>query len=571
MKKTFKKAGVVVLSMAMLLSMGAMAMPASAQALPKDSKIVLSGAPGKYCVYQVASTTKDANGTVVYTINDGFSNVLKFDSDKYVKTVDGNKLLKDMNGVGEEDNSEIEKVAADLMKAAPITANKVVEIKNDETSVDIDLGGENGLGSGYYLILGTTSGKTQPILIDVVPSEGAVVRNVKAKSSEVPFIKAITKIDNPHSKDDQIGKDADGNEGGTGIAAIDGTVEYTLTTVFPNYDSDVKDIDPFTITDIPEDSIEIDMSTIKVKVKKAEISAAGNYTLTTENIKESTLSANYKEDNGDDFVTTVTTNGKGFQIAFEDAYVLANGGSAVEVTFDAKVTKDADLVGDDKTIDDTNDNGATLSYSNNYYTGKGSVKYGNPKKPGVDEPSPSEDETPDVPEENPQKPKVLADDAKVLCTLVTVDKYNTEDNKLPGATFALYEGESATGEPIARLGVQDKDSIDYVSTFVFNGLGAGKYTLHEVTAPEGYTKSGDVTFEIKADANNTTKVFDADSITFVNTTNGNNIKVVDFPKQTLPGTGGIGTYLFMIGGAAIIMLSGVLFVIYMKKRKEEEE
>ena len=194
MKKTFKKAGVVVLSMAMLLSMGAMAMPASAQALPKDSKIVLSGAPGKYCVYQVASTTKDANGTVVYTINDGFSNVLKFDSDKYVKTVDGNKLLKDMNGVGEEDNSEIEKVAADLMKAAPITANKVVEIKNDETSVDIDLGGENGLGSGYYLILGTTSGKTQPILIDVVPSEGAVVRNVKAKSSEVPFIKAITKM-----------------------------------------------------------------------------------------------------------------------------------------------------------------------------------------------------------------------------------------------------------------------------------------------------------------------------------------------------------------------------------------
>ena len=158
-----------------------------------------------------------------------------------------------------------------------------------------------------------------------------------------------------------------------------------------------------------------------------------------------------------------------------------------------------------------------------------------------------------------------------MCTLVTVDKYNTEDNKLPGATFALYEGESATGEPIARLGVQDKDSIDYVSTFVFNGLGAGKYTLHEVTAPEGYTKSGDVTFEIKADANNTTKVFDADSITFVNTTNGNNIKVVDFPKQTLPGTGGIGTYLFMIGGAAIIMLSGVLFVIYMKKRKEEEE
>ena len=40
--------------------------------------------------------------------------------------------------------------------------------------------------------------------------------------------------------------------------------------------------------------------------------------------------------------------------------------------------------------------------------------------------------------------------------------------------------------------------------------------------------------------------------------------------ETLPATGGIGTYLFTIGGVSIVLLAGVLFVIYMKKRETEE-
>ncbi len=60
-------------------------------------------------------------------------------------------------------------------------------------------------------------------------------------------------------------------------------------------------------------------------------------------------------------------------------------------------------------------------------------------------------------------------------------------------------------------------------------------------------------------------------MSFVNNNAANaNITVTDPPADTLPATGGIGTYVFTFGGAAIILLAGVLFVIYMKKRKAED-
>ena len=49
------------------------------------------------------------------------------------------------------------------------------------------------------------------------------------------------------------------------------------------------------------------------------------------------------------------------------------------------------------------------------------------------------------------------------------------------------------------------------------------------------------------------------------------LKLKDKVVLVTGGTGGIGTYLFTIGGAAMVLLAGVLFVIYMKKRETEED
>ena len=48
------------------------------------------------------------------------------------------------------------------------------------------------------------------------------------------------------------------------------------------------------------------------------------------------------------------------------------------------------------------------------------------------------------------------------------------------------------------------------------------------------------------------------------------IKVKDPLVDYLPGTGGMGTVLFTVGGAAVVLLAGALFVVYMRKRKVEE-
>ena len=180
MKKTFKRAGIAVLSMAMLLSMGAMAMPASAAALPNGSKITINGADGTYNVYQVASSARNAQHTVVYTVNNAYAEVLEFDGG-YVVAKDGNKKLSEMTN----HSAEIEKVAMALMDKTPADPDATVSVTSGTGELDL-----SNLGSGYYLIIGSTAGKTQPILVDVVENEdttstAAVTKTVKVKYSKL--------------------------------------------------------------------------------------------------------------------------------------------------------------------------------------------------------------------------------------------------------------------------------------------------------------------------------------------------------------------------------------------------
>ena len=116
----------------------------------------------------------------------------------------------------------------------------------------------------------------------------------------------------------------------------------------------------------------------------------------------------------------------------------------------------------------------------------------------------------------------------------------------------------------------------------FGYLPAGTYTLTETQAPAGFktigasyqftvktkeaTSTDFTTYEVSQDDR-----VEGVAMSFVNNNAANaNIVVTDPPADTLPATGGIGTYVFTFGGAAIILLAGVLFVIYMKKRKAED-
>lgn len=84
----------------------------------------------------------------------------------------------------------------------------------------------------------------------------------------------------------------------------------------------------------------------------------------------------------------------------------------------------------------------------------------------------------------------VADEAEVIPASLTVIKTDAKDGKtlLAGAQFVLIrEGAVATESPIVTTGKDGKA--------VFENLTAGKYTLKEVTAPEGY-QATDMTWTI---------------------------------------------------------------------------
>ena len=81
----------------------------------------------------------------------------------------------------------------------------------------------------------------------------------------------------------------------------------------------------------------------------------------------------------------------------------------------------------------------------------------------------------------------------------------------------------------------------------FEGLANGTYTLVESTVPDGYNKLADTTVTI------------ADSdVTLTNLSQA--ITVVNKAGSELPSTGGIGTTIFYVIGAILVLGAGVLLV-----------
>ena len=130
--------------------------------------------------------------------------------------------------------------------------------------------------------------------------------------------------------------------------------------------------------------------------------------------------------------------------------------------------------------------------------------------------------------------------------VVKVDANNTE-TKLAGATFTLYD---ADGNEKAVVADTDNDGL-----VTFTGLKAGTYTVKETVAPAGYNiNSSDFVVTISTSGVIT---YGNDTIT--------KLTVADTPI-VLPQTGGMGTMVFTIVGASLIVCAGVLFIVARKKK-----
>ena len=211
---------------------------------------------------------------------------------------------------------------------------------------------------------------------------------------------------------------------------------------------------------------------------------------------------------------TLTVSGQNITVTFKDASIekLAEG-DKISVTYKAKVTSDALQVNPAK-------NTATISYGHDsQYTSK-----------------PSE--------------------AEVYNAKISVIKNDDQKQPLAGAGFVLKNADGKyykVADGAVTWVDAEADATEYTSGAdgkldgEFTGLADGEYTLVEKTVPAGYNKALDQKITIVA------KDFTADNLQQEAT-------VVNKAGSVLPTTGGIGTMIFYVIGAILVIGAGVVLV-----------
>lgn len=354
-----------------------------------------------------------------------------------------------------------------------------------------------GLDAGYYLVYVTGGKEIQSSLVTVDATTNTV--NLK---TEAP---SITKTADKET------------------VSIGQVVKYTVTGVIPDttgYDQYVYKIhDELTkgldfVND--ENGTALTNKTVKVEVKfsEADVTDKGEAPTTaaidTDNSKKMSL----------DLSAWVIAN-------------QANKGKTFTVTYYAKVNKDAVV---------TNNNKALLEYGNN--SGE------------TTKTTPSEAKTPTYP-------------------LDILKKKKGSEDKLAGAKFSLYKTEAdakAGTNAIKVSGSNGNYVVDPASeNTVFesvasidekgynlhvNGLAAGEYWLVETEAPAGYNK---LTAPIKVTI---TKTGDTEWTVSKDDT-AEEDKIIDVENSTgslLPSTGGMGTIIFAVIAAILVLGVAVSFI-----------
>lgn len=134
-----------------------------------------------------------------------------------------------------------------------------------------------------------------------------------------------------------------------------------------------------------------------------------------------------------------------------------------------------------------------------------------------------------------------------------VFKYDgTTDNKtgLGNATFELKTKEGT---------LIDTKTTDSSGNVTFAKLAAGTYKVKETVAPAGYNLNSSEYTVVISTTGVITVTVDG------NSSEVNQVEVPDYPV-TVPSTGGMGTMMFYVGGAALIACAGVLLFVLKRKK-----
>lgn len=406
-------------------------------------------------------------------------------------------------------------------------------------------------------VTGTTSNGTWEKTCGTVATAGSYLVLVTANDAKHIYNPAVVSADFDGTNAAAVALTEDTSL----IKKQDVKVEKKADNAPDDYDVQVGDIVPFTVTvtvpqyntnwTSPYFAVSDELSTgltIEAAPTIAGLTAGTDYTLTNGN-------------KGD----------AGFTITFSENYLKNNASKALEIKYSAKV---GEAVKDTAQVHEET-NKVTLEFSNNpsnssdhktiddethHYTfaidatrlGQGSKKTNELIKVGVDK------------------------DGNPVTTYKEGETLPTGVSPLAGAVFTLTGvGPNSTGT-VELTATSDADGRIF-----FNNLEVGTYTLKETKAPTGYIKDNtEHTVVIAAEYNEDTTlksytitIDDKATSTYTATTNSENVTTYEAPAggndtfpinnkkgAELPSTGGIGTTMFYVVGAALVIGAGVLLI-----------
>lgn len=409
--------------------------------------------------------------------------------------------------------------AKDAKNNVAATKTAIARPNQDSTKYEAKF---EGLSYGYYVVSpqdGSTGNNKR--------GTAAMLVNVKQAKTEAQLKSEYPTVDKTVADDDQNG----GSD-----AQIGDKLKFTLTSKVP--DLGEYEYFNFRFVDTLSKGLTLDESSIVVKIGEKTLTlsndnlATGQYTVKTEGVAEP------------QGATKLTITLKDLvKLAKENSFTDIAAGDAITVTYSAALNKDA-AVGTDPDANNTN---------------SAKVEWGTKSESDYDSSS-KEDKTHTYAFDF--KIKKIDDTAPTANPLTDAEFQIKKSGESAPMDLAVVSEGSETAPLIVRPAISPDDdaaakteaATPKSGLIAFQGFDAGTYKLVETKAPDGYNKLKD---EIAVVITPTYKQDDGTlqsyEVTFDAQKPTDGIFVIVNKKGIeLPGTGGMGTILFTLVGAAAI-------------------
>lgn len=475
--------------------------------------------------YQMFVVQGESEGSAKYVLNSAWNGFFTDDNlDGFPADVAGEDLsdaaFTYIKGLGTDDAAE---VSAFAKTAAAWAAEHLSESSAPtKVSANADDGTNqatlSNLAFGYYLVVPNPKGST--------PDDDHKNRGTDAMLVNVNENTQTMQLKTVYPTVDKKVQNGEGDGQNHASASVGDTLTFTLTSTVPDI-SEYTQGYQFSFVDTLSKGLTFNEGSVQVKIGEEDVTSG--CTIVNPSTGNNVLTIHFGTEKGS------LSDGK-----YDATGLFTNkAGQAITVTYTATLNENAVVATDEL-------NTVKVVYSNN------------PDTNGTGE----------------------SGESKTHQYTFGFDLNKTDGtNGLAGAQFQLKKGDDVikliavagqenTYRP-AKADEMNSGAITEVTTpeggvIHFTGLAEGTYQLVETAAPEGYNKVTEpitVTIEATYNDDGTLQSWS------VNSDGNHAVEVVNHAGTLLPGTGGIGTVVFTVAGAAIV-IAGAAW--YISRRKQQD-